>query len=35
MATRGQFRRLAKMAKEACEVLDASGKDFIIIETVV
>jgi LAO/AO transport system kinase len=34
MATRGSLGGLAKMAKEACEVLDASGKDFIIIETV-
>lgn len=34
MATRGSLGGLAKKAKEACEVLDASGKDFIIIETV-
>jgi LAO/AO transport system kinase len=34
MATRGSLGGLAKKAKEASEVLDASGKDFIIIETV-
>lgn len=34
MATRGSLGGLAKKAKEACEILDASGKDFIIIETV-
>jgi LAO/AO transport system kinase len=34
MATRGSLGGLSKKAKEACEVLDASGKDFIIIETV-
>lgn len=34
MATRGSLGGLSKMAKEACEVLDASGKDFIIFETV-
>lgn len=34
MATRGSLGGLARKAKEACEVLDASGKDFIIIETV-
>jgi LAO/AO transport system kinase len=34
MATRGSLGGLAKKAKEACEVLDAAGKDFIIIETV-
>lgn len=34
MATRGSMGGLSKKAKEACEILDASGKDFIIIETV-
>jgi LAO/AO transport system kinase len=34
MATRGSLGGLAKKAKEACEVLDAAGKEFIIIETV-
>ncbi len=34
MATRGSLGGLAKKAKEACEVLDASGKDFVIFETV-
>jgi LAO/AO transport system kinase len=34
MATRGSLGGLAKKAKEACQVLDSSGKDFIIIETV-
>jgi LAO/AO transport system kinase len=34
MATRGSLGGLSKKTKEACEVLDASGKDFIIIETV-
>jgi len=34
MATRGSLGGLAKKAKEASEILDASGKDFIIIETV-
>ncbi len=34
MATRGSLGGLSKKAKEACEILDASGKDFIIIETV-
>jgi GTPase len=34
MATRGSLGGLAKKAKEACQVLDAAGKDFIIIETV-
>jgi LAO/AO transport system kinase len=34
MATRGSLGGLSKKAREACEVLDASGKDFIIIETV-
>jgi len=34
MATRGSLGGLSKKAKEACEVLDASGKDFILIETV-
>ena len=34
MATRGSLGGLAKKAKEACEVLDAAGKDFVIIETV-
>lgn len=34
MATRGSLGGLSKKAKEACEILDASGKDFIILETV-
>lgn len=34
MATRGSLGGLSKKAKEACEVLDASGKDFVLIETV-
>lgn len=34
MATRGSLGGLAARAKEACEILDAAGKDFIIIETV-
>jgi LAO/AO transport system kinase len=34
MATRGSLGGLAKKAKEACEVLDAGGKDYVIIETV-
>lgn len=34
MATRGSLGGLCKNVVEACDVLDASGKDFIIIETV-
>ena len=34
MATRGSLGGLSKKAKETCEILDASGKDFILIETV-
>lgn len=34
MATRGSLGGLSKNVVEACDVLDASGKDFIIIETV-
>jgi LAO/AO transport system kinase len=34
MATRGSLGGLSRKAKEASEILDASGKDFIIIETV-
>ena len=34
MATRGSLGGLTKKAKEACEILDAAGMDFIIIETV-
>ncbi len=34
MATRGSLGGLSKKAKEVCEILDASGKDFIIVETV-
>ncbi|MFI5211655.1 MAG: methylmalonyl Co-A mutase-associated GTPase MeaB [Ignavibacteria bacterium] len=34
MATRGSLGGLSKKAKEASEILDASGKDFIILETV-
>ena len=34
MATRGSLGGLSKKAKEATEILDASGKDFILLETV-
>lgn len=34
MATRGSLGGLCKNVVEACEIMDASGKDFIIIETV-
>jgi LAO/AO transport system kinase len=34
MATRGSLGGLSKNVIEACDILDASGKDFIIIETV-
>ena len=34
MATRGSLGGLSKNIVEACDILDASGKDFIIIETV-
>ena len=34
MATRGSLGGLSKKAKEATEILDASGKDFIFLETV-
>lgn len=34
MATRGSLGGLSKNVTEACDVLDASGKDFILIETV-
>lgn len=34
MATRGSLGGLCKNVVEACDVLDAAGKDFIIIETV-
>lgn len=34
MATRGSLGGLCKNVVEACDILDASGKDFIIIETV-
>lgn len=34
MATRGSLGGLSKNVVEACDVLDAAGKDFIIIETV-
>jgi len=34
MATRGSLGGLSMNVVEACDVLDASGKDFIIIETV-
>lgn len=34
MATRGSLGGLSKKAKEASEILDASGKDFVILETV-
>lgn len=34
MATRGSLGGLCKNVIEACDILDASGKDFILIETV-
>ncbi len=34
MATRGSLGGLSRTIVEACDILDASGKDFIIIETV-
>jgi LAO/AO transport system kinase len=34
MATRGSLGGLSRKAKEVSEILDASGKDFIIMETV-
>lgn len=34
MATRGSLGGLSKAVVEACDVLDASGKDFILVETV-
>lgn len=34
MATRGSLGGLSRNVVEACDILDASGKDFIIIETV-
>lgn len=34
MATRGSLGGLSKKAKEASEILDAAGKNFVIIETV-
>lgn len=34
MATRGSLGGLSKKAKETSEILDASGKDFVILETV-
>ena len=34
MATRGSLGGLSKTVVEACDILDASGKDFILIETV-
>ena len=34
MATRGSLGGLSKNVIEACDVLDAAGKDFILIETV-
>ncbi len=34
MATRGSLGGLAARTKEVCDVLDAFGKDFIIVETV-
>ncbi|MDQ3021917.1 MAG: methylmalonyl Co-A mutase-associated GTPase MeaB [Bacteroidota bacterium] len=34
MATRGSVGGLCKNVVEACDILDASGKDFLIIETV-
>lgn len=34
MATRGSLGGLSRKTKEACEILDAAGKDIIIVETV-
>ncbi len=34
MATRGSLGGLSKAVVEACDILDAAGKDFILIETV-
>ena len=34
MATRGSLGGLSKNVVEACDVLDAAGKDFVLIETV-
>lgn len=34
MATRGSLGGLSQNVSEACDILDASGKDFILIETV-
>lgn len=34
MATRGSLGGLSRTIVEACDILDASGKDFVIIETV-
>lgn len=34
MATRGSLGGLSNKTKEACEIMDASGKDFIFLETV-
>lgn len=34
MATRGSLGGLSRKTKEACEILDAAGKDVIIVETV-
>lgn len=34
MATRGSLGGLTRKTREVCEILDASGKDFVIIETV-
>lgn len=34
MATRGSLGGLSKAVVEACDVLDASGKDYILVETV-
>lgn len=34
MATRGSLGGLARRTKEVCDILDAFGKDYIIIETV-
>ena len=34
MASRGSLGGLSKRAREAADILDAAGKDFIIIETV-
>ncbi|HRE42223.1 MAG TPA: methylmalonyl Co-A mutase-associated GTPase MeaB [Ignavibacteria bacterium] len=34
MATRGSLGGLSQNVTEACDILDASGKDFILIETV-